>query len=250
MKKHILRITAIVIAVIVVFLIVFISSCNRHSNNKSEKQVNISATYDEILESTDSMAIEDSSNVNGKRFSSTLEDFTKLYNSSKQQAGEKDLLQMKNWQKHGNESKDANGVKIQYYYYNDKNTNFTATVEVESNKILNIGFGTTMSYFMGQTDNKNNSDLVLEKAALMAQTVCKYEIGSTNVLKDVFRRTTVNENDTIWFQGCVYKLDTQQDKKDSKNNIMLFRIFPVSDNLKTEWKLKEYVAEATTAPQG
>lgn len=249
MKKHLLRITAIVIAVVVVLLIVFISSCNKQGS-KPEQHPESKATYEEVLASTDSMAIEDSNNVNGKRFSSTLENFTKLYNASRQNAGEKDLLQMKNWQKHGSESKDANGVKIQYYYYNDKNTNFTATVEVESNKILNIGFGTTMSYFMGQTDQIYNSDMVLEKAALMAQTVCKYENGSTDVLKNVFRKTTVNENDTIWFQGCVYKLDTQQDKKDSKNSIMLFRVFPVSDKLKEEWKLKEYVAEATTAPQG
>ena len=49
-----------------------------------------------------------------------------------------------------------------------------------------------------------------------------------------------DENGTLWFQQCVYKLDTQQDKKDSKNDIMLFRVFPISDRLKAEWKLKEY----------
>ena len=247
MKKHLLRITAIVIAVVVVLLVVFISSCNRREDNKNEVKSTAKATYDEVIASTDSKAIEESPNVNGRRFSSTLKDFTAKYNESRSSAGEKDLLKMENWRKHGKETKDSNGVKIQYYYYDDENTNFTATVEVENNKILNIGFGTTMSYFMGQTDKQNNNEIVLEKAALMAQTVCKYENGSVDTLKDIFRRTTVDENDTVWFQGCVYKLDTQQDKKDIKNNIMLFRIFPVSDDLKEDWKLKEYVAEATEA---
>lgn len=245
MKKHLLRITAIVIAIIVVLLVVFISSCNRHNENKSDVKSTQKATYDEVIASTDSKAIEDSDNVNGRRFSSTLEDFTAKYNESRSSAGEKDLLKMENWRKHGKETKDSNGVKIQYYYYDDENTNFTATIEVDNKKILNIGFGTTMSYFMGQTDKENNNEIVLEKAAFMAQTVCKYENGSIDALKNIFRQTTVDKNDTVWFQGCVYKLDTQQDKKDSKNNIMLFRIFPVSDKLKEEWKLNEYVAEAT-----
>lgn len=244
MKKHIIRITAVILAVTVVLLIVFISSCNK--NGSGEKEVNNSAaSYDEAVVSTDSKAIELSSNVNGMRFSSTLKEFTARYNESKRVLGETDLIMSGNWQKHGKETTDDNGVKIQYYYYDDVNTNFTATVEVDSNKILNIGFGTTMRYFMGQTENKNNSETVLEKAALMAQTVCKYENGSTKVLKNIFRKTTTDKNDTIWFQKCVYKLDTQEDKSDSKNNIMLFRIFPVADNLKDEWNLKEYVAEAT-----
>ncbi len=243
MKKTIIRISAIVLAVTVVLLIVFISSCNKRG---SEKEANVKkSTYDEVIVSTDSKAIEHSPNVNGMRFSSTLEEFTILYNEARRNMGDNDLIMMGNWRKHGNETADSNGVKIQYYYYDDENTNFTATVEVESGKLLNIGFGTTMRYYMAQTQNEINSETVLEKAALMAQTACKYETGKIDALKNIFRKTTVDSNDTIWFQGCVYKLDTQEDKNDSKNSIMLFRIFPVSENLKSEWGLKEYVAEAT-----
>ena len=243
MKKHLIRITGLVVAAAIIVTLVFISSCNK---GKGEKEAtDVKSTYDEVIVSTDSKAIESSSNVNGMRFGSTLEDFTTLYNECKRNMGENDLIMLVNWQKHGKETVDDNGVKIQYYYYDDDNTNFTATVEVDTNKILNIGFGTTMRYFMGQTDGKNNDDSVLEKAALMAQCICKYENGSTDVLKNIFKKTTVDSNDTIWFQGCVYKLDTQEDEKDSKNNIMLFRIFPISEKLKDEWNLKEYVAEAT-----
>ncbi len=239
MKKHAIRITAVSLAIVTVLLIVFISSCNNRSK-KTEEDIK-DATFDEIVESVRDDAIENSDNVNGARFNSTLLDFTMRYNEAKKSRGENnDLIMEGKWKKNGDESSDDNGVKIQYYYYDEENTNFTATVEVESQKLLNIGFGTTMSYYMGQTDEINNSELALEKAALMAQAVCHYKNDSTDVLKEVFRQTTADENGTLWFQQCVYKLDTQQDKKDSKNDIMLFRVFPISDRLKAEWKLKEY----------
>lgn len=186
MKKHLIRITGLVVAAAIIVTLVFISSCNK---GKGEKEAtDVKSTYDEVIVSTDSKAIESSSNVNGMRFGSTLEDFTTLYNECKRNMGENDLIMLGNWQKHGKETADDNGVKIQYYYYDDDNTNFTATVEVDTNKILNIGFGTTMRYFMGQTDGKNNDDSVLEKAALMAQCICKYENGSTDVLKNIFKK--------------------------------------------------------------
>ena len=239
MKKNVIRITAVFLAIVTVLLIVFISSCNNRSKNTDEDIKD--ATFDEIVESVRDDAIENSDNVNGARFNSTLLNFTQRYNEAKKSRGENtDLIMEGKWKKNGDESSDDNGVKIQYYYYDEENTNFTATVEVESQKLLNIGFGTTMSYYMGQTDEINNSELALEKAALMAQAVCHYKNDSTDVLKEVFRQTTADENGTLWFQQCVYKLDTQQDKKDSKNDIMLFRVFPISDRLKAEWKLKEY----------
>ena len=239
MKKNVIRITAVFLAIVTVLLIVFISSCNNRSK-KTDEDIK-DATFDEIVESVRDDAIENSDNVNGARFNSTLLDFTQRYNEAKKSRGENtDLIMEGKWKKNGDESSDDNGVKIQYYYYDEENTNFTATVEVESQKLLNIGFGTTMSYYMGQTDEINNSELALEKAALMAQAVCHYKNDSTDVLKEVFRQTTADENGTLWFQQCVYKLDTQQDKKDSKNDIMLFRVFPISDRLKAEWKLKEY----------
>ena len=239
MKKNVIRITAVFLAIVTVLLIVFISSCNNRSK-KTDDDIK-DATFDEIVESVRDDAIENSDNVNGARFNSTLLDFTLRYNEAKKSRGENtDLIMEGKWKKNGAESSDDNGVKIQYYYYDEENTNFTATVEVESQKLLNIGFGTTMSYYMGQTDEINNSELALEKAALMAQAVCHYKNDSTDVLKEVFRQTTADENGTLWFQQCVYKLDTQQDKNDSKNDIMLFRVFPISDRLKAEWKLKEY----------
>lgn len=238
MKKTVIRVLAVVLAITVVLLIIFISSCNR--NEKKTDTANPGTTVDDALTGYHENAIENSDNVNGARFNTTLEAFTRRYNEAKQRLGETDLIVFNKWQKHGGETNDDNGIKIQYYYYDEENTNFTATVEVESQKLLNIGFGTTMAYYMGQTGKQSNSETALQKAALMAQAACQYQDSSAEILTEIFRQTTTDENETLWFQHCVYKLDTQQDKQDSKNNIMLFRVFPIADRLKSEWKLKEY----------
>ena len=60
------------------------------------------------------------------------------------------------------------------------------------------------------------------------------------MLQDIFYRTTT-ESDTLWYDGYVFNLSTKEDRNDSKNNVMLFRVFPVTDELKEEWKLTEYV---------
>ena len=38
----------------------------------------------------------------------------------------------------------------------------------------------------------------------------------------------------------MFSLSKKTDDEDNKNNMMLFRVFPVTEKLKDEWKLKEY----------
>lgn len=229
----------LLVMTIIVILILF-STCGKNSEKTSSQSTGQVSTSNEVYSLISDNAYEESENVNGKRFNTTLLEFTERYNESKRALGENDLVMSGNWRKNGEETVDDNGVKIQYYYYDDENVNFTATVEVESKKILNIGCGTTMNNFMMHTDEVNNSEIILKKAALMAQSVCQFKIDNTNILQDVFYKTTTDKNDTLWYQGCVYKLSTQEDRDDSKNNIMLFRVFPISESLKQEWKLTEY----------
>ena len=94
--------------------------------------------------------------------------------------------------------------------------------------------------FMGMDGDRKNSDIILGKAALMAEIACGFEEGSETVLQDIFFKTTTESDDSLWYKGYVFNMSTKEDDNDSKNNIMLFRVFPVTDSLKNEWKLKEY----------
>lgn len=221
------------------------AACGEKSNNIKEiDNPGTTPAQDDVSIVSDGKAVEQSPNVNGKRFNMTLREFTVLYNETKTINGESELIHLGNWRETGDPKKDDNGVEIQYWHYDDPTVSFTATVELKTGKLLNIGCGTTVSKFMGMTDEKNNSDIILGKAALMAKTVCRFPDGSEPVLQDIFFQTTTGDNDSLWYNGFVFNLSTKEDSSDSKNDIMLFRVFPVTDKLKEEWKLEEYGEES------
>lgn len=203
---------------------------------------------DRIYPAMNENAIEDSNNVNGKRFTLSLEQFSKRYNKITADLGDSDLLKQSAWKKNGAPKEDSNGVQIQYYYYNEDGVNFTATVEVGSNRVMNIGCGTTMGNFVAESNGENNSDKILRKSAIMAQAICQFPMGSTDTLQDIFYRSTMEEDDSFWYQGFVFTMSVTQNKEQSENSIMLLRVFPVDENLKDDWKIIDYEEYIATAP--
>ncbi len=74
----------------------------------------------------------------------------------------------------------------------------------------------------------------------MAEAACQFPSGSEEFLQNIFYRITTEGSDSVWYQGFVFSLSTKEDKNDSKNNVLLFRVFPIKDELKEEWNLSEY----------
>lgn len=241
MKKSIL--------ILLISSIILMTACSQKTETSLsvEQPQNIS-TGDEIYPALNENSVEQSTNVNGMRFTITLPEFTQKYNEKLKNIGITDILVTGHWQKNSETQRDSNGVEIQYYYYDGININFTATVEVESGKLMNIGCGTTMKNFVAQTDNQNNSDLILKKCAVMAEAVCQFPSGSTDVLQDIFYRTTIESIDSLWYQGFIFSLSTQENKSSVENNIMLFRVFPVTDELKNDWNVADYEAYSASVP--
>lgn len=196
--------------------------------------------HDSSFQQEEKAAVENSVNVNGKRFTLTLFDFTSRLNAEKNQRGEKDMYLMEKWKKNGQVTKDNKGVKIQYYYYDDSNTNLTATVEADSEKLVNVGCGTTLSYFTGKDKDKNNSDNVIYQAALAAQIVCGYDCSYLNTIQNIFYATTKGVDTSLYYDGFVFSFTTKTNHANKDNDLMMFRVFPVEESLKEEWKLKEY----------
>ena len=229
------RITALLLSAVIIF---GLTACSGGAKLKIEQPKSISAVDDDAEPVT--TAIEPSENVNGKRFAFTLAEFTERYNSTKKLIGDKDLITMNKWSKMGVPETDNHGVEIQYYYYDDENVNITATVETESNKLMNIGIGTTMSHFMAQESGENNSDNILRRAAIAAESAGSFGTDKIDTLQNVFYQLATGSEDSLWYEGFVFTLSTKDNKEDSKNGIMLFRVFPISTDLKKEWKLTEY----------
>ena len=224
--------------------------CGCTDNNKSldVEQPEKIATGDQIFSAKNENAVEESDNVNGMRFTLTLADFTEKYNEIARRTDGILAINKDKWKVNGEAKTDSNGVEIRYYYYDESDTNFTATVEVQTGKIMNIGCGTTMSNFVSQDDDTNNSDAILKKSAIMAAAVCRFPTDSLDVLQDIFYRTTFDSNSSFWYQGFIFSLSTQENTSDSEKSVMRLRVFPVSDELRDEWNVTDYEAYAASAP--
>ncbi|HBM98153.1 MAG TPA: hypothetical protein DD413_01875 [Ruminococcus sp.] len=199
------------------------------------------ATEDEVNPTQSADAVADSKNVNGKLYTITLNGFTAQYNSIMMDTGGIDYLYKENWQKKGDIQKDANGIEYELYYYDEEIFTITVSVEVESGMIMNVGCGTTMNTFVKFDENeKPNSDRILHASAVMAAAAAGFNQNSLNVLQDIFYRTTFDEINELWYEGNVFSLTTKNDKNNSENDTMLLRVFPISDELKNEWKIQSY----------
>lgn len=227
--------------ILIIFCFIFVfSGCSKADNNVNVNAPDKISTVDEAKIKQNFSAAEKSNNVNGMRYNINLEQFSQKYNEMLKEMGNIDMINGRGWKKKGGIKTDSNGVKIQYYYYDDDKINFTATVETETDKIMNIGLGTTMSNFVSIKDDRNYSDIVLMKSGVMAASACGYAIDQVNILQDIFYRTTFENTSEIWYEGNVFCLSTSEDKGNSERSTMLFRVFPISDELKEKWKIIEY----------
>lgn len=235
--KNLKGITALLLSVVFVFCL---SACSKDSIKLNIEQPKSISAAEDGEDTPVSDTIEASENVNGKRFTITLHEFTERYNAAKRRVKDTDLINEGKWRVMGDPQTDNNGIEVQYYYYDDHNVNLTATVETESGKLMNIGVGTTMSHFMAEESGENNSDDVLRKAAFMADAACGLGSDKIDTFQDIFYQIATGQEDSMWYEGFVFSLSTKDNKSDSKNGIMLFRVFPITNDLKKEWNLSEY----------
>lgn len=235
--KKLKGITALLLSAL---FVLSLAACSKDSVKLNIDQPKSISTMEDGEEAPVSDAIEASENVNGKRFALTLHEFTVRYNTAKKLVKDTDLIMEGNWREMGDPETDNKGVDFQYYYYDDHNVNITATEEIESGKLMNVGVGTTMSHFMAEESGENNSDEILRKAALMADAVCCFGSDKIDTLQDIFYQIATGPEDSLWYEGFVFSLSTKENKTDSKNGIMLFRVFPVTEDLRKEWRLTDY----------
>lgn len=223
-------------------------------NNKSEISGVVDApekisTLDEAKINENPNIRKKSENVNGMCYAITLEEFTHNYNEMLKEAGNLDMINPKGWKMLGSPQKDANGTEYQYYYYDADKINFTASVETKTNYIMNIGLGTTMSNFVSIENEKNNSDAILMKSSVMAVAVSGMGIDEVDTIQDIFYRTTFENTNELWYNGNVYALSMNEDKANSERSTMLFRTFPISEEVKENWGIDEYESYVANATQ-
>lgn len=217
-----------------------LTACNGEVDIEKVNKPNAIASNDELHPSQSPTAVENSENVNGRHFTTNLEDFTSKYNLVMMDAGGKEYMYFSNWKKQGEPQLDVNGVEYQLWYYNQDLFTLTAAVETKSQKIMNLGCGTTMNKFVLEENGEKNSDIILRASAVMAAAAGGYNQSGLDVLQDIFYRTTFEGTESLWYDGNVYSMTTKTDKKDNDKSTMMFRVFPISEKLKAEWNVQSY----------
>ena len=106
---------------------VLLCGCSDSNNSLDVEQPEKIATGDQIFSAKNENAVEESDNVNGMRFTLSLAEFTKKYNEIARRTDGILAINKEKWKVNGDVKTDTNGVEIRYYYYDETDTNFTAT---------------------------------------------------------------------------------------------------------------------------
>lgn len=225
----------LICVVLIVFTIFSLSSCTENNspvNGATEDEAN----YPQPVEK----AFTESENSTGMRYDMTLWDYTTAFNLmySDLGGGATEGISFSDWVLMEENQKDDNGVKYNYYYYNNGHIVLTATVETESEQVMNLGCGTTVERF---TESSSNQQEVLTICGIMAAVSGGYESDAVTFFDNLFVDTINSEDNCFWYNDSIYLLSTEKGK-DNKESTMLFRTMPASEEIRNKWNIQDYVS--------
>lgn len=236
------KLSAIFLNLILILNCFVLGSCSSEKESIFIEEPQRISTGDEVFPSKNNSALEKSDNVNGMRFACTLRSFTQRYNKIMDDSGGNEFLDYTKWEEKGEILNDLNNIQYRNYIYNGNGITFTASVEQETHKLMNVGCGSTTGMYVQQGENKSLGNIILKKTAIMAAAACGYYVENLDVLQDIFYRTTMENMSSLYYKGMVYSLSIKNNNEDKKRSTMLFRVYPISDSRQAEWKYTEYEA--------
>ncbi|MGN0487898.1 MAG: hypothetical protein ACI4HO_01400 [Ruminococcus sp.] len=225
----------LICVVLIVFTIFSLSSCTENNssvNGATEDEANYPQPVEENFT--------ESENSTGMRYDMTLWDYTTAFNLmySDLGGGATEGISFSDWVLMEENQKDDNGVKYNYYYYNNGHIVLTATVETESEQVMNLGCGTTVERF---TESSSNQQEVLTICGIMAAVSGGYESDAVTFFDNLFVDTINSEDNCFWYNDSIYLLSTEKGK-DNKESTMLFRTMPASEEIRNKWNIQDYVS--------
>lgn len=233
------KLICLILAITMLFLL---PSCSQPKEEKTETTETVTnpATIDQGYPVPNNQNWEPSDNATGARFNFTLEEYTTKFNAMYNSlGGELEELDFNLWQITSQNQVDENGIVYDNYYYANDGVVLTATVEKESNKLMNLGCGTTVSIFVD--DNKSQQQtVILGMAGVMACVAGDYPVGDVTFFGDLFVNCISNNNNSFWYNNCIYLVNIEEGETDDDSTV-LFRIVPATDNIESEWKLENYI---------
>lgn len=225
----------LICVVLIVFTMFSLCSCTENNssvNGATEDEANYPQPVEENFT--------ESENSTGMRYDMTLWDYTTAFNLmySDLGGGATEGISFSDWVLMEENQKDDNGVKYNYYYYNNGHIVLTATVETESEQVMNLGCGTTVERF---TKSSSNQQEVLTICGIMAAVSGGYESDAVTFFDNLFVDTINSQDNSFWYNDSIYLLSTEKGK-DNKESTMLFRTMPASEEIRNKWNIQDYVS--------
>lgn len=225
----------LICVVLIVFTMFSLCSCTENNssvNGATEDEANYPQPVEENFT--------ESENSTGMRYDMTLWDYTTAFNLmySDLGGGATEGISFSDWVLMEENQKDDNGVKYNYYYYNNGHIVLTATVETESEQVMNLGCGTTVERF---TESSSNQQEVLTICGIMAAVSGGYESDAVTFFDNLFVDTINSQDNSFWYNDSIYLLSTEKGK-DNKESTMLFRTMPASEEIRNKWNIQDYVS--------
>lgn len=226
--------------VLVVLCVLSLTACNKQSGTK-----NIMSDDGEVVQEAQTVSLpvsktlthEISDNNLGARYNFTLEEFNTMLNEASENLGsDAQAFDFDNWKIMSDELEDDNGIMYSSYYYATDTLTITAAVETESQKVMNLGCGTTYEEFV-EADADFQYTVMLT-SAIVAMVANGYDDSALEFLYYIFFDSAKYDKQ-FFYNNCVYMMNLSK-TQGVEGSVVLFMTSPCKDEILDEWALTDY----------
>lgn len=172
----------------------------------------------------------------GMCYSFTLDRFTTGFNTMYVNlGGEADDFPYKKWTQTYEGVEAANGRYYDYYYLDSgEDIILTSVIETTTRRVINLGCGVKLDYFMKNEDNRQR---VMTVCGIMAAVAGGYTVDEVPFFTNLYIDTIDSDAHEFWYNGSIYLYEERVNGKDST---ILLRTMPAKPEIEAEWNLKDY----------
>lgn len=230
----------ICITMVVLFLL-SLCACNKETGTKS---IMTDSTANQVAQSVsypvpDTLTYEESDNKLGMRYVFTLSEFNDMLNAACDELSKENEIEyfdIDNWQLMSDNLTDDNNIRYSSYYYSTDTLTLTAAVENDSNKVMNLGCGTSYTEFANSDADYQYT--VMLTSAIMAMVAGGYSEEDLEFLYCMFFDSAKNSEQFFYHNG-VYMMNISKAEGD-ENAAVLFMMSACDDSIIEEWELTDY----------
>lgn len=234
--KYMKKLLCILLAIVFIFAL---TACKEESKKETVIEESTQEISTTVYPSPRTVTWEKSENNLGARYTFTLEEFNTMLNERCENLGNSDVSEFfdfKNWEIMADNLVDNNGIEYTSYCYSTDVLTITAAVENKSEKVMNLGCGTSYNDFVSSDAEYQHT--VMLTSAIIAMTAGDYSDENLEFLYCIFFDSAKNDKQ-FFYNNSVYMLNMSKEEGE-EGAALLFMMSPCKDEILEEWELTDY----------